>query len=675
MSSLLVAANGGASLAFSSSDNKIYALAGGGTQDFLSYDPNTDSWTSLPPANIPNTVGPGGSLTFDNFNGRFYAFVGGEAADFYEYTVPPSDSWSKWVDFPPGYPRPITIEILDYVDNSLRFIEGLTDFASYNFAFTYDGTIELDGHIPQDGSGYVSGIGLGTYKVRVWVNEYIQPEDAIVTFTNNLAATRIEFDVHRMGRAEILVHFKDCVQGQLAPVIRGGSLAVALYDSDGIVRGRNSTLVTSGSTSSSVIVTGFLGTRQDLGLPQGTYYVIATIEGFYQPSDFFITISDCSAISKASFDVFRTGTLNLTIRSVNCQSPPQPQDWLYPDSTIRVEVRDLQGAILYKTVTTRQVRSRSEATVFATGLRAGTYLLRISTFGYFEKTSYVVAIVDCATVDRTVDLVVGGAIDVNVLLEKEDLPHWIDTYWYSYRVPIRIEVYDSTNQFVAANATYMYSGMTQSTFRLIGFRRYAGDAAYRWVNFYDTTGGSIQRDYGLGPGTYRVLVYVPGYLQDSVAADVRLTECSRASITLRLDRLAHLSGTVTSLNMFGEVVPLNWAIVDAIGSNTKDFAPTMDGSYDMWLPDGRYLVICSLSGYEFSTKEVPLSKGSDVAIDFRLRYVAINIPEFGDVASNAAAVLTLVCVASILISRRFGNRGHHLKGSQANHKANSPAAL
>ncbi|MBS7622282.1 hypothetical protein KEJ39_01225, partial [Candidatus Bathyarchaeota archaeon] len=515
------------------------------------------------------------------------------------------------------------------------------------------GSTELDGHIPQDGSGYVSGIWLQPYKIRIWVNEYLQLQDYIVPLSGKVAVTRVEFDVHRTGRANVLVHFKNFAGGYPIQVTPSRSLSVALYDRDNILRGRNSTLIPPGSTPSSVIVTGFLGTRQDYGLPPGTYYVSVRMEGFYQPYDFYMTVSDCNSTSEASLEVARTGSVTLTIRSVNCQSPPQPQNWRFDGSPIRVEFRDQYEALVYKIAFSRQTSSSSEAIVSATDLRAGTYSIHMFTYGYYQKTPYLIEVIDRVTADRVVDLTVGGTIELNLMLEKEDLPTGVDTYPFSERVPIRIEVYDGYDDFVAANATYVPSSSTVSTFRLSGFRRYAGDPAWRWISFYDTTDGVIQSDSGLAPGAYRLVVYLPGFLQESVAVMATLPECGSISITLVLSRLANLSGTVTSLNMFGVLVPLNWAIVDVIGQDAQDFTSTLDGSYEIWVKEGRYLVICSLNGYEASVKEVSLSEGSDVSLDFRLTPIGISIDELGDFIYLPFAV---ACVSCILLARRAARR-------------------
>jgi len=653
LSNTLIAVSAGGSLTFNTQDGLIYAFAGGLTSTFMKYHYTTNVWDFPPPpaqVPVPSIVGPGGSLTFDTSNGLIYALMGNRSSSFFNYNYR-ADTWSTLVDFLKVYSRPITIEILDATGNCMRLIQDFTDPNSYSYNFTYDGSTQLDGHIPQDGSGYVAGILLAPYNVRVWVNQYLQLQDMIVDLTNNPGAVRVEFDVARAGRADILIHFKDFPQGQVIPVSRPLRVTVDLYDRDAILRGENYTLVAPGMTSSEVIVTGFLGTLRDYGLPPGTYTVVVTVDNFFQYYDFYITISDCTGVSEASIDVIRSGSLALTIRSVNSQSPPQPQNWKYPGANIRVDILDEYGALSYRRFSSQQIPSTSNVQFFIEGLRAGLYSIYVYTFGYFQKNVTLVNIADGITSDTTVNVVIGSTIDLSVILEKEDLPTIIDTYPFSTRVPFRAEVYDELGQFVAANATYILSNAETFSLRLIGFRNYAGDPAVRWTNYYDATNGAFQTDYGLPPGSYRVVAYLPGFSQSRIIEMVTVPASGSSSIVMELSRLAHLSGNVTSLNMFGELVPLNWATIDAIGSESRDFTSTLDGSYSMWLEEGRYLLICSLVGYDPVSLETSLSKGSDAQINFRPKSIYISIPEFDDILGYLSALLVGLCAANLLLSR------------------------
>jgi hypothetical protein len=622
-------ATSGASLAFNFQDGFIYVLVGESIS-FFSYDPGVNSWSPL--ANVPVAVGPGGSLTFDRNDNRLYALVGGGVSSVFYYS---SGSWSssgKVASFPSMYPRPITIEILDFLGNSERLLRNLTDPTSDRFDFSYDGSTNLDGHIPQDGSGYISGIAGGLHIVQVWVNQYVQldviqlPGTATiitgvqVRLPDREGLAGIQLSVQRAGRAEVLVHFKEFTHlKQATPIESVKTVTVQLYDHTRVLRGQNSTRVPAGSTSALVILTGSLGTMRDCGFPADTYAIAVTVNGFYQPSDAFIIIGDCDARSQASLAVIRTGSLKVTIFSVNSQRPPVLENWRYPNATIRMEVRDRYGGQTFAGNSTRQMSSTQSVSLSVTGLRTGAYSIYVFTFGYIQPVVSSVFVTEGATSDTAVNVVRGGILDLTIILKKQDILTTIDTYPFSSsRVPIRIEAFDAYHRFVAANATYVSLKESMFSFRLAGFRSYAGDySEWRWVNYYDTTNGALQRDYGLGAGSYIFIVYLPGFSQRETVTAV-LPKEGGSSVIFHLDRLAHFSGRVSSFNMFDESVPLNWVTVSAVGEKMHDFTSTLDGSFDMWLEKGHYLVICSLDGYKFAVREAYLSEGSDIPIDLYL---------------------------------------------------------
>jgi len=433
--------------------------------------------------------------------------------------------------------------------------------------------------------------------------------------------TYIQLDLLRAGRAEILVHFEDTPRlRQETPVEYSRTLTIELYDHNRVLRGQNSTRVPAGSTSGLVILTGFLGTLRDYGFPTDTYIIGVTVDGFYQPKDEFVTISTgCNTVEQMSLIVFRTGSLKVTIRSVNSQIPPLFRSWRYPDAPIRTEVRDQYGVETVASNFTRQIPSTQSVNLSVTGLRTGVYSIFVFTYGYVLAEPYYVSVMDGVVTDMAVNVVVGGELDLTVVLEKEGILTTVDTYPFSSRVPIRIEVLDALNQFVAANATYVSSDQSSFTFHLAGFRSYAGSYTdQRWVNYYDTTDGTLQRDYGLAAGSYTFIIYLPGFLQSETIVTAVLPAYGTSSVILHLDRLAHFFGHAYSFDKFDKLVPLNWVTVDAVGEKTSDFTPTLDGSFDLWLREGRYLVILSLDGYEFVTQEISLPSGSDIPIDFYL---------------------------------------------------------
>ncbi|MEM3865863.1 MAG: hypothetical protein QXL69_00485 [Candidatus Bathyarchaeia archaeon] len=670
--------NSGASLAFNSKDNSIYAFVGGGSQAFLKYDPSLDQWIFL--SNIPTVVNSGGSLAFNNANGLLYAFPGGNSVNFYFYdstlnlwssiaSVPSGvssggalifdsynmlfyalvgggsssfysynvdlNSWSAIADFPSTSPRPISIEILDSLGTTKYIIQNFTDPLSNKFDFKYNGLTNLDGHIPQDGSGYISGITPGEYIIRVWVNQYVQPaivqlfdgtevNGVLVKLSDYKVTQYIQIDVQRTGKAEVIIYFKDPISGNEVLLEHSKTVTVSLYDHNRVLRAQNSTRVPAKSFSGLVVLTGFLGTLRDYGLPADTYLISVTVDGFYQRSDEFISIAGCNSITRVSLAVFKTGSLKLTIYSIDNQNPALFVPWRYgylkPSPPIKVEVRDKSGVEIVATNFTFQKLNVYDATVFITGLRTGEYSIFVFTYGYVLPKSYYVFIMDGVIIDMAVNVVVGGELKLTIVVEKESILSTIDTYPYSFYAPLRIQVIDMYGQFAAANITYIPSNQSVFTIQIAGFKSYAGSyTKQRWVNYYDTTDGAVQNDYGLTNGLYTFIIFLPGFMQSELSITVSVLQGSVSGVIVHLDRLSHLSGYVYSFDKFNEMVQLNWAIVNVIGEKSTYFTSTLDGFFDLWIEKGVYLTITSLDGYTFASQVVSLPDGSDISIEIILK--------------------------------------------------------
>ncbi|MBN2464206.1 PD40 domain-containing protein [candidate division WOR-3 bacterium] len=68
-----------------SAEGRLYALAGGGTNDFYVYYPTLNHWDSLPPTPVP--VNYGAALAHDSLTRMIYAFFGGYDTAFYAFHV------------------------------------------------------------------------------------------------------------------------------------------------------------------------------------------------------------------------------------------------------------------------------------------------------------------------------------------------------------------------------------------------------------------------------------------------------------------------------------------------------------------------------------------------------------------------------------------------------------
>ena len=544
---------------------------------------------------------------------------------------------------------PIRIVLLDLSANMLAYTQGFVNPSAHNYNFTIDGRILLDGHVPQDYADYVSGLDLGDYYVKVYVNGYIQSEISLVHVVDYLSALQIQIDVEKSGWFEVTVHFKDYANGSTTPLPSSRLLTLEAYDLQGTLKGLNGTIVPLGSLSWTMNLTGFLGTEFDYGLPQDTYMIKARITGYKQYWIPQATIGICSGPSRLSFDLVKSGAVNVTVRSVDWQWPPQEVEWADPGAPIRLEVISSIGDLALSLSKQPQAPA-TRVSMNATDLSAGTYFIKVYTTGYVQRETYTFSITTGSAGDLVVDLVRGAKLSILINFKMEELFAPIDTYPYDPAfVPVRVDVYDSFGTFVGANVSHT-PRTTASQINVIGFNSYAGDPAYRWTNYYDTTDGKLQKDYGLGPSTYLIYAWVPGYVQRSVVtATVDLG--GTATVIFDLHRLGHVYGQVTGYNMFGEVIPISWATVSGYGPMLVATS-SLDGFYEMWLENGTYMLAASLVGYETQATEVRVSMGSETQIDFVLKPSGAPIPELS--ATEPTLLAVLIMAYALLLGKKHG---------------------
>ena len=538
--------------------------------------------------------------------------------------------------------RPISIEILDSNLQSKGWVA--TNKTGYDpdqayFQFSFNGSIELDGHVPQDYAGYVSGLELGDYYLKAYVNGYLQKDVVAVHLYEYSRGVSVPFDLWRSSQFIVTVHFP-------SPTPKSGRLTLDAYPLDGTISGSNSTIVPANSNSTTMAITG----KRDYGLPSGTYFIEANFPGYSQATPIQATLGEGCSTTSLSFDMVRGGVLNLTLRSINWQTPPQKIPWAYPDAAMRIEAMDSSGQVYTGTAKQQDAMVHSTPLVGVaftnvTGLPADIYVVRVYTVGYIQTSDYPVSVGLGSTSDITINLVEGTRLNVTMTFRTEGLVANITTYlrYNLTKVPARIEVYDSLGVLVGANATHIPANGTSSSVEVIGFRDYAGNPCLRWVNYYDTTDGSLQKDYGLPPGRYQVLVWVPGYIQAETAI-LSTTVGSSAGMTLSLDRLAHVNGTVSGLNMYADLIPLSWATVTAYGP-TLTATSSLDGYYEMWIPDGTYTLGVSSPGYVTQGVEIHVSMASETPVDFDLKPPSGTIPELSAAELTSAAMLVMACAS------------------------------
>jgi len=219
--------------------------------------------------------------------------------------------------------------------------------------------------------------------------------------------------------------------------------------------------------------------------------------------------------------------------------------------------------------------------------------------------------------NTTVLMMKGVDVEITLVFQKQRIISLIDTWNYGPTVPgipVRFEIYDSRTHLVGANISYApLNAKTHST-RISGFGSYYGNVTTRWVNYYDTVDGTLQRDCGLKPDVYTIKAYVAGYYQQSEPLiDARALSNMSVSVVILMSRMRHLYGQVRTFNShFGNYARISWVTVEASGADTALRAPALDGFYEMWLNPGQYLVTFSLPCYKTQAYRLQIPHGSDV---------------------------------------------------------------
>jgi len=420
--------------------------------------------------------------------------------------------------------------------------------------------------------------------------------------------------------------------------------------------------VPAASTLVSVELTGLVGTR-GYGIPRGVYKIEATLTGYVQhPLEHKVTIGD--GICNTSFYMLLLGRLNVTVFSANWQRPFSLIPWRYPNSWITVEIRDVYGVEVHRSVREKQLQGWANVTLDTViGLDDGTYSIHVFTYGYVQRQDVFFSVSRGGFADISVLMTVGVQIEVTLVFEKQRMISTIDTYtkyWNSSapKVPVRFEVYDSKAQFVAANITYVPSAdkATSCTVTLAGFRTYYGNAAMRWANYYDTTDGTSHRDYGLEPDLYTIKVYVPGYhqpIEPTIDAKAR----GSVSVVLALHRMGRLYGKIHTFNTcYENYTRISWVSVNAIGEEMTLRTGTLDGNYTLWMVPGSYLVVFSLPTYETKALRLHVPDGSDVQIDLQLLPFGMKLQSYASSLSTFSAADTVKPFVLIRATGRRVNR-------------------
>ena len=261
----------------------------------------------------------------------------------------------------------------------------------FNFTFGQEGWFgaptEFSGYVPQAYATWVNGLLPGQYKVKAYVNGYVQTEDYIVTvpaaeFPGNI---QVEMDLRRGSWINVTVHFhhfENSLTTNPFEVPEPGLYMLAeAYDMDGKVKAFNFTFVTktdlagngssywimlngfgmagpdnnrwtgaypfgSGSgdspeyTAADTVANGKAGVGykyfqwryrgwKDYGLMPGTYKIKVYVRGYVQQEDYATTVSLCASPTQMSMHLVKGGSINVTLTPKDWQHPWVEKCWRY----------------------------------------------------------------------------------------------------------------------------------------------------------------------------------------------------------------------------------------------------------------------------------------------------------------------------------------------------------
>jgi hypothetical protein len=367
---------------------------------------------------------------------------------------------------------------------------------------------------------------------------------------------------------------------------------------------------------------------------------------YYQTSIVLATIGLGLGIVRLSFPLYKAGGIQLGIYSIDTEVPPLYYNWRFPGKTVLLTLIPTSENLVYQTNTTQLFDMSSIRLLNVTGLLPGSYDLVVSTLGYTQENIVHFTVTFGTNADASVWMIENPIIILTVAFRDEGLLTAINsTEPYAQPIndlpatPVRWEVFDYLGNFVGANETYVPNNSPGgvptrvANFILAGFNIYYGDPRFVWSGFYDTTdqvnhqaGGVLIYPWELSVPyhTFTVRVWVDGYYQLE-PLQVTVPTRGNVSATVFLDRASRVRGTIAGPDFFDIARPLSWATVDLEPNNYTlsgiiDVQPgnyttsSLDGSFQVWAPEGAYGMGVSLEGYESYAAQIAIPSGSDVFV-------------------------------------------------------------
>jgi len=363
------------------------------------YDSNTydqDSIVTYSPMNL--THAPYSSYVYGNtlFSGnrllppntpKRVAFPWEGPVGYYTLTSPPTFKDPFGIFNGVGPAQVWWVDPLSKLDPTTFLGSTASEFVfQFGVKGVYGAPSKFSGMIPQVFATWTSSLKPGLYYVRAFINGYVQTTNDGTRFIDYTIAIPdtgfgrdvfVPMDLVRSPNINVTVHFHD-LAGTLQTAPIGGPdpsrfLIVEAFGRDGTLAGFNFTKVSAQSSQATISVNG-LGLAgpiltadpralikyslaryrglYDYGLPTDSYTIRVFMRGYIQalpPANSFedldqpttATISVGTGLAAISTHMYRGGSINLTLYSVDWQRPPNARSWIWANATVSALVYDV----------------------------------------------------------------------------------------------------------------------------------------------------------------------------------------------------------------------------------------------------------------------------------------------------------------------------------------------
>jgi len=377
--------------------------------------------------------------------------------------------------------------------------------------------------------------------------------------------------------------------------------------------------------------------QMDYGLDEGFYSVKVHVRGYEQRTNWYVTLG-LGLNQTGHVEAQAGGAVRTTLASAfawpGTMRPQMSVEWLflkglvhYRARTYYYDVNEASYGYTERVIAPGKpdVTSVTLTTVFSgmnhdlaeviywgeipTVLSPGKYSLKAFTYGYIQASQPNVY-VEYYCASALITMLVGCSVNVTGVLTRAGV-----FYNLKENVSYRADLFAQTGSLVGGQIGNSTAGRSSIDFSCWGF----GGVGHF---FFVTTDGVRHYDYGFGKGNFTLYLRRFGYhyrfSQTSVSFSFKCLG-SQAGYVWQIPLLNKIHGIVYDSRDPARF--LSWARIDVVGFG--EVSTSLDGTFWVFMPDGRSYVYCSLVGYTTSSKEVILSGGAEQEVKFPLAIAPI----------------------------------------------------